>query len=135
MSDCIKGLWPRGLSAWLTLLLGALSVLALIQYGFDYGFGPTFWQGAQEFGLHLLMVWSALLLARTVGLSSPGFAALAFLVIVIALDRVARSFEANTRVGLYEGTLFDAMQHDGVGTVWLGMLRIFFWVGLYRRTP
>lgn len=42
MSDFFKGLWPRGLSAWFALFLGALSVLALIQHGFDYGFGPTF---------------------------------------------------------------------------------------------
>lgn len=42
MSDFIKGLWPRGPFTWLGLILGAMSVLALIEYGFDYGFGPTF---------------------------------------------------------------------------------------------
>jgi hypothetical protein len=42
MSDFIKGLWPQSLFTWLGLTLGAMSVLALIQHGFDYGFGPTF---------------------------------------------------------------------------------------------
>lgn len=42
MFEFIKSLWPRSPFSWFGLILGALSVLALIQYGFDYGFGPTF---------------------------------------------------------------------------------------------
>lgn len=42
MSNFIKGIWPRNLFAWLGLILGAMSVLALMRHGFDYGFGPTF---------------------------------------------------------------------------------------------
>jgi len=42
MSDFIKSLWPRNPFTWLGLILGAMSVLALIRHGFNYGFGPTF---------------------------------------------------------------------------------------------
>lgn len=42
MTDFIKSLWPRSAFTWLGLFLGAMSMLKLLQFGIQFGFGPSF---------------------------------------------------------------------------------------------
>lgn len=138
MSDFIKGLWPRSLFTWLGLILGAMSVLKLVEFGSDYQFSLPFHTTLNWYDTALQVLvdaelpwWSEPLvqlfvsmLSAIVGFEFPLFPHWKHTLVLMGIyffRDAARAFKVGLRVSgiflFFSGTLVALVSAVAVGSV------------------